>query len=40
MTHNHPENITDGSNGDTAANSYENYKRDVELLKETGVSKE
>ncbi|XP_069695524.1 myrosinase 1-like isoform X1 [Periplaneta americana] len=37
MTHNHPETISDNSNGDVAADSYHLYKEDVRLLKELGV---
>lgn len=37
VTHENPNSIDDRSNGDEAANSYEFYKRDVEILKETGV---
>lgn len=32
-THEHPENIIDGSNGDIACDSYHKYKEDVQLLK-------
>lgn len=38
MTHNHPESIDDRSSPDEAAKSYEFYKKDVQILKETGVS--
>ncbi|XP_020293909.1 myrosinase 1 [Pseudomyrmex gracilis] len=36
-THEHPENIIDGSNGDVACDSYHKYKEDVQLLKTMGV---
>ncbi|XP_046430435.1 myrosinase 1-like isoform X1 [Neodiprion fabricii] len=35
-THNYPENIADGSNGDIACNSYYNYKEDVQIMKDIG----
>ncbi|XP_046748528.1 myrosinase 1-like isoform X1 [Diprion similis] len=35
-THNHPELITDGRNGDVACNSYYKYKEDVALIKQIG----
>ncbi|KAI4345751.1 hypothetical protein L6164_012849 [Bauhinia variegata] len=34
FTHNHPEKISDGSNGDVACNSIELYKDDIRILKE------
>ncbi|KAM3966826.1 myrosinase 1-like [Aphomia sociella] len=37
MTHNTPEVIKDQSNGDIAADSYNNYKRDVEMMRELGL---
>ncbi|XP_075973346.1 myrosinase 1-like [Anticarsia gemmatalis] len=37
MTHNMPEVITDHSNGDIAADSFNNYKRDVEMMRELGL---
>lgn len=37
MTHTQPQVIKDLSNGDVAANSYENYKRDVEMMRELGL---
>ncbi|XP_045455514.1 myrosinase 1-like [Melitaea cinxia] len=37
MTHNRPHVIADMSNGDIAANSYYNYKRDVEMMRELGI---
>ncbi|XP_015513283.1 myrosinase 1-like [Neodiprion virginianus] len=35
-THNHPEYIRDGRNGDVACNSYYKYKEDVALIKSIG----
>lgn len=37
MTHNQPMVIKDVSNGDIAADSYHNYKRDVEIMRELGL---
>nr|XP_034837239.1 myrosinase 1-like [Maniola hyperantus] len=37
MTHTRPEVIKDGSNGDIAADTYTNYKRDVEMMRELGL---
>ncbi|XP_025830274.1 myrosinase 1-like isoform X1 [Agrilus planipennis] len=36
-THNHPELVADGSNGDIACDSYHKYEEDIELLKYLGV---
>jgi beta-glucosidase/6-phospho-beta-glucosidase/beta-galactosidase len=38
FTHEHPQNIADGSNGDVSCDSYHLYKEDVRLLKTLGVS--
>lgn len=37
MTHNTPEVIVDGSNGDIGPDTYHNYKRDVEMMRELGL---
>lgn len=37
MTHNNPNVIKDQTNGDIAADSYNNYKRDVEMMRELGL---
>lgn len=37
MTHNRPTVIKDQANGDTAADTYHNYRRDVEMIRELGL---
>ncbi|ERN09276.1 beta-glucosidase 24 isoform X1 [Amborella trichopoda] len=37
FTHEHPDKIEDGSNGDVALDSYHRYKEDVKLVKEMGL---
>ncbi|GLT57776.1 hypothetical protein SLA2020_307250 [Shorea laevis] len=37
FTHQYPEKITDGSNGDVAVDSYHRYKEDVRIMKEMGL---
>ena len=37
MTHTNPNVIRDATNGDVAADSYRNYKRDVEMMRELGL---
>lgn len=37
-THQHPELIADGSNGDIAANSYKFFEEDIDVIKQMGVS--
>jgi beta-glucosidase/6-phospho-beta-glucosidase/beta-galactosidase len=37
-THEHPDRIADGSNGDDVAKSYYKYKEDVKAIKEMGVN--
>ncbi|XP_071637445.1 myrosinase 1-like [Temnothorax longispinosus] len=37
FVHEHPNLISDGSNGDVACDSYHKYKEDVQLLKDMGV---
>ena len=39
FTHEHPELIVDGSNGDVSADSYHFHEKDVEALKQSGVNK-
>ncbi|CAN6556771.1 unnamed protein product [Malus baccata var. baccata] len=37
FTHNHPEKIMDGSNGDVAIDQYHRYKEDVRIMKDMGM---
>ncbi|BAF19425.2 Os06g0320200 [Oryza sativa Japonica Group] len=38
FTHNHPEKIANGSNGDIAIDSYHRYKEDVGIMKGLGLN--
>ena len=38
FTHDHPEKIVNGTNGDVACDSYHKYKEDVQLLRDLGVN--
>ncbi|XP_049837299.1 myrosinase 1-like [Schistocerca gregaria] len=38
MTHEHPDYVDDGSNGDVACDSYHKYEEDVEMIKSLGVN--
>ncbi|KAJ2941573.1 hypothetical protein O0L34_g14626 [Tuta absoluta] len=37
LVHNHPQDVKDGTNGDVGADTYHNYKRDVEMMREMGL---
>ncbi|PQM36047.1 prunasin hydrolase [Prunus yedoensis var. nudiflora] len=37
FTHDHPEKIADGSNGDVAVDQYHRYKEDVAMMKDMGL---
>lgn len=37
FTHNYPEKIEDGSNGDVACDSYNRYEEDISFLEDLGV---
>jgi beta-glucosidase/6-phospho-beta-glucosidase/beta-galactosidase len=38
LTHEHPDWVADGRNGEKAADSYHIYREDVKALREMGVS--
>ncbi|XP_053686544.1 lactase/phlorizin hydrolase-like [Sabethes cyaneus] len=37
MVHNYPEKVVDGTNGDIACDSYNNWQRDAEMVRDLGV---